>query len=57
MREKCENCRFYKEDTGTKGGGQCLRFPPLPTTHTNGTFPEVWGHLWCGEYKKADDEN
>lgn len=55
---RCEKCHFF-EKTGTgqneaegRSYGLCHRYPPT-VTQTEPVFPEVWGHVWCGEFKRA----
>lgn len=44
----CETCRFFK-------GGfapHCRRYPPVPTSGNNATFPVVNEREWqCGEHR------
>jgi hypothetical protein len=52
---KCETCKFFIETNS--GKGQCVRYPPIKTTHTTDgdivvVFPVTLTYIWCGEYSE-----
>lgn len=57
--ESCGNCRFM--DWMSDSEGQCLRYPPSIlrpnrpgiASADDYTFPIIYEHEWCGEWKPA----
>lgn len=66
MKEKCENCKFYKNKDGSKEEGECRRYPRVVSPRIVGVaflfssteaycFPDVSYDEWCGEYAAASE--
>jgi hypothetical protein len=53
---RCVDCRFFdvQHANEEREMGVCRRFPPVrPFDHemSSGSFAEVAGHDWCGEFE------
>ena len=58
---RCENCQFVNNDSGTPGWYSCRRYAPRPPLngeidmHMKGGMMTCWPGVnaddWCGEYQ------
>lgn len=61
MKERCDNCRFWKSirvmgDHGEKG--LCRRFPPaviVQETIPRPIMPNTYEGAWCGEWQQKEE--
>ncbi len=56
--ERCEKCRYYKPDEGTRYG-TCHKGPPVVIADNYGGATSQWPNVmrdeWCGEFSSADN--
>ena len=60
QRRRCDGCKFWAEETLTKGTGDCRRRPPVLVATGSGDINTAWpntdGDEWCGEFVELHDE-
>jgi len=54
--ETCETCKFFVRPKGSKGPGDCRRYAPRASIHTDQVrFIKVPASCWCGDYESNVD--